>query len=438
MRPFFCKQDYFFKLFVLKDLKQLKLSMDNKNKLILAVEYKLLQQYSKNDWNFLARDNQQIPQGDWKIWIILAGRGFGKTRTGAEAVKFFVNNGYNNICLLGETIHEVRSVMLEGKSGLLNIYDKYGQPKFYPSRNLLVWNNGAIGSVMSAENPQSLRGPQFDLAWIDELAKFDKVNECWDQLMMTMRLGIPKIIITTTPRPIGLIKKIMTMDGVIITTGNTYQNQDNLSPHFLETIKNEYENTSFGAQEIHGEILSENHEELWSYDIIQYTDNIPINLDIIISIDPAMTNNSNSDQTGILIIGSSNDGNYYVIEDLTCNEHINLWMNMVVRMYYKYSAIKIIIEVNQGGDLFKESFLNIDDNLYIEEVRASKNKYIRAQPVSLLYQKRCVYHTKIFYELENQMTRFSELISQNKSPDRVDALVWGILNLKNNNKFKIL
>ncbi len=411
--------------------------MTDKKKLIDIVEYKILEKYIKYDWDYHARDNQKIPNNPWKIWLILAGRGFGKTRTGAETIKYFVKHGYRNICLLGGTINEVRRIMIEGESGLLNIYEKYDKPVYFSSRNMIIWPNGAIAHIMSAENYEALRGPQFDLAWIDEFAKFKYIEQCWNQLMMTMRLGDPKIIITTTPRPITLIKKLMQTDNVVVTRGTTYDNKQNLAQNFIDTITNEYGNTSFGSQEIYGNVLSTNYQELWNQEMIQYADTTPQNLDIIIAIDPAVTSNSQSNETGILIIGK-NDIYYYIIEDMSTNSGANIWMYQVIKAYYKYSAAKIIIEINQGGNLFKESLINIDENLYIEEVRASKNKYIRAQPVTLLYEKKLVYHSKVFSKLEEQMLHFSELLDQGKSPDRVDAMVWGILELKKSKTIKIL
>ena len=386
----------------------------------------------KYDWAKNARKEQLLPQWNWRVWLILAGRGFGKTRTGAEAVRYLAANGYKNIALVGETAQEVRRVMLEGESGLLRIFPASEQPKYYPSRNLLLWKNGAKAMLFSSENPESLRGPQFDAVWIDELAKFRNAEECWRQIAMCLRLGQnPRTIVTTTPRPIKLLKDLMMRKDIHITKGSTFANRSNLSKDFVANIAQEYENTTFGQQELHGELIEK--ASFWTE--FTYCDQIPEMEEIVIAVDPAITNNSTSDETGIIVVGRSRD-KYYVLEDLSTKAKVQDWISCIIKAYYKYDRTRIIVEVNQGGDFIREFIAELDPAVFVEEVRATASKETRAQPVAILYQRGCVFHAHRFRELENQMLTFG---CKNSSPDRVDALVWGILKLKQNrNQQKIV
>ena len=380
---------------------------------------------AKYDWSINGRKEQVFPQWNWKVWLILAGRGFGKTRTGAEAVRYLVSNGYRNIGLIGETAQDVRGVMLEGESGLLRVHPDHERPMYYPSRNLLLWKNGAKARIFSSENPDSLRGPQFDAVWIDELAKFRNAEECWRQIMMCLRLGNPKIIVTTTPKPIKILKDLMNRKDAHITRGSTFDNTKNLSNDFISMVSEAYENSTFGQQELHGEIIDE-ASAFWTE--FYYCDSVPELEDIVVAVDPAVTNNKNSDETGIIVAGKAGS-KFYVLEDLSTKAQVSDWIKIAIDAFFEYNASRLVVEVNQGGDFIKEFIREVNSSVRIEEVRASSSKECRAQPVAIMYQQGQVYHVKRFRELENQMLSFG---CHNSSPDRVDALVWAISRLKKN------
>lgn len=391
----------------------------------------------KYDWTLNARA-EQIPPVEWRNWLILAGRGFGKTRTGAETIRSMIADyGYRRICLLGETMHEVRRIMIEGKSGLLNIYPKHEVPRYYPSLNVIVWKNGAVAHGFSAENTEALRGPEFDLVWIDELAKFADPEECLNQVRMTMRIGQPRLIITTTPRPISIIKKLMEDEKVFVTRGSTLDNSKNLPQDFINSILEEYGDNKFGLQEIYGQIVDHDSKQLWDYSNL-YHDNskLPIDMEeLVISVDPAVTCNQKSDETGIVVVGRLRN-RFYVFEDCTIKATVLDWASIVVALSYKYDNSSVVIEVNQGGNLAKELILQIDPTIKIHEVRASKSKLIRAMPVAMMYNKGLVFHCTKFEELEKQLVDFTSL---KHSPDRVDALIWGVTHLNHRkNGFKIV
>ena len=391
--------------------------------LILSViesTQKLLHQKGKNSWDLMARPEQLLPHGNWYGWFLLAGRGFGKTRTGSESIKKLIQMGYRRICLIGATLQEARRVMVEGESGLMSISP---EARYYPSLGSIVWPNGAEAQIFTAENPEALRGPQFDCAWLDEFLKFKNPQSVWEQLIMTLRLGQPRAIITSTPRPIPILKQLIKDPNILITRGTTLDNIANLPKPFLDSIL-QYEKTPFARQEIYGEILDD-IPPIWSVDSIQHLDEIPSLEEVIISIDPAVSDHQASDETGIIVIGKT-AGCFYVLYDYSSHWSVLDWSQKAIQLYYKYQARKIIIETNKGGELSKTLLLQLDPKVSIYEVRASKNKYTRAQQASILYLKGLVYHTRHLYELENQMLNFEQLTG---SPDRVDALVWGLYYL---------
>ena len=387
----------------------------------------LLVKQKNTQWSIIARPEQMLPQNNWRTWLILAGRGFGKTRTGSEAVLELVKQGYRRICLLGATLQEVRRVMLEGESGLLTVSGKVDL-KYYPSRGVIVWPNGAQAFIFTAENPKAMRGPQFDCAWVDEFMKFDNINEVWDQLMMTLRLGNPKLIITTTPRSVPILKKLIDSESVVVTRGTKLDNSRNLSSTFIQSILEQYDKTPFARQEIYGEILNDDIP-LWSRAWLQYADEIPKLDQVVIGIDPAVSNNINSDETGIIVCGKSGT-KIYVLKDASMKSSPIEWITRVRELYYQYAAKTIVVEVNQGGDIIKSLILKVDPKLKVNEVRASKSKYVRAQSISILYMQNLVYHVNNLFDLEYQMLNFEHLPN---SPDRVDALVWAIQYLSQPN-----
>lgn len=409
--------------------------MQNINSIISALnKEKQRRENIKNkfDWELLARPEQKIPSGNWFGWFIMAGRGFGKTRTGAETVKQFALSGqYKRICLLAETYDQARSIMLEGESGLLNIHRKEEMPKYLPSKKQLIWPNGSMAFCYSAENYEALRGPQFDLAWVDELAKFDNAQEVWDQLMFCLRLGSePKVIITSTPRQKKIIEELMNRKDIHLTMGSTFDNSQNLSKTFLEMLKNQYEDTKMAQQEIEGKLILDNDEKLWNPSSLKYeklSQEELEKLNIIVAIDPAVSTGKNSNETGIVVAGKSENNEYYVIEDASCFAKPEIWANKAFELFKQYHAKEIIVETNQGGDILI-SMLNSFAQAPWKSVRAKESKYQRAFPISQLYQQGKVKHIKKFEKLEEQL--FNAHITF--SDDRLDALVWSIYYLMQN------
>lgn len=420
------------------DLAIKNISKDLKEKLLNTLKNEQLKRnfitQNIDDWDVLARENQKLPSGNWFAWLILAGRGFGKTRAGAEAIKKLVlSEKYKRIALIGETFDQIKNVMIEGESGLLNINYGNQTPTYYKSQKQIIWPNGAIATCYSAENPEQLRGPQFDLAWIDELAKFNNDQELWNQLMFCLRLGeAPKLIITTTPRPKELIHNLCNREDVHITRGSTFENQKNLSPVFLEMIEKEYSHSKFGKQEIFGEIIDKDDSQLWSANHFIYkdiTDEMIEKMHIIIAVDPAMTAKETSDETGIIVAGTF-DNTFYILEDGSGRMNCSLWIKKVSELFHKYKAKKIIIETNQGGDILMTMIQSLE-NLPWENVRAKIDKYSRAIPIAALYDQQKVIHSKKFELLEEQLLKAHLTFPD----DRLDALTWALYDLNNSPSF---
>ncbi|BDB95977.1 DNA-packaging protein [Candidatus Hydrogenosomobacter endosymbioticus] len=410
------------------------------------------------DWHANARQNQKEPKGDWRIWLILAGRGFGKTRTGAETIRSWISSGKcKRICLLGETFDDVRSVMIEGQSGLLSVFPDDERPTYLPSLRTLIWKNGAIATGYSAQAYQQLRGPQFDGAWIDELAKFSYADEAFNQLMFCMRLGkSPKTVITTTPRPSSLIRKLSCMPDVFVTTGSTFENQANLSESYIDSMKRNYLGTRIGAQELEGQILNENNGALWRPSFFKYIERSSTSLSehskptpdaehtqemkrVVIAVDPAVTCNEDSDETGIIVAGLDNTGTIHILDDLSGKFNSTQWISDVAAAFERYSADKVIAEVNNGGDLVEQLLHTLYPNIPYKAVRAMRGKYVRAEPIAALYEQGRVIHAKKFPILEEQLLSYTP--DSKNSPDRLDALVWAATELAFNkpteNNFKI-
>ncbi|MBW8309470.1 MAG: terminase family protein [Candidatus Paracaedibacteraceae bacterium] len=388
------------------------------------------------DWGLNARDNQRPPEGNWRTWMILAGRGFGKTRTGAETLRQWIKEGKSKrIALVGGSLHEVRSVMVEGESGLLNVHPLQERPLYIPSKRLIKWKNGAVAQFFGAEAYEQLRGPQFDCAWIDELAKFRKAEEVWQQLQLCLRLGDnPRCILTTTPRPTKLMKELIASPEVVVTKGSTFDNMANLAPTYIEQIRKQFLNTRLGAQELYAEMLTETAGALWQRSMIQYQQpsydesNRPELERIVIAIDPATTTYNHSDETGIIVAGIDTTKQAYVLEDHSGRLSPNDWGRRVVDCYYRLKADRIVVEVNKGGDLVENVLKSIDPTIPLKSVRATRGKYTRAEPIAALYEQNRVFHAQPFTLLEQQICDYIPGITS-KSPDRMDALVWGLTEL---------
>lgn len=387
------------------------------------------------NWQKNARPEQLPPKTPWETWLILAGRGFGKTRVGAETIRIWVESGQcRRIALIGETAADTRHVMVEGESGLMSIFPDHNRPKYEPSKRTLTWPNGAIATCFSGDRYDQLRGPQFDGAWIDEFAKFQTPEKTWDQLMFSLRLGQnPRAIITTTPRPIPILTQLIKTKGVHVTRGSTFDNKNNLSAKFLARVKERYEGTTLGAQELFGKIVTDRQGALWTHKRLdqQRVRTLPTLNRIVVAIDPAVSCGENADETGIVVTGKDIMGHCYVLEDLSGKYPPLTWAKLAVEAYHRYKADRIIAEVNNGGDLVESTLRAFDTSVSYKAVRASRGKLTRAEPVAALYEKGKVFHVKTGLEkLEKQMLDYAPgQQSKIKSPDRVDALVWGITEL---------
>jgi len=409
-------------------------------------------------WELWARPNQLepervLPNGEfWTIWLILAGRGFGKTRCGAETVIKWAKEGHcKRIALIAEDSADARDVMVEGESGIMACSPRDFRPKYEPSKRRLTWPNGAQATLFSAEDYDSLRGPQFDGAWCDELCKWRYAQEAWDNLMFGLRLGDhPRVIVTTTPRPIRLLKDIILRSDTAITKGNTRENLVNLAPPFVKAVIEKYEGTRIGRQELNAEILDDVPGALWSRPMIDEARIRPVDSQtpialphferIVVSVDPAKEVGEAAAETGIMVVGKDSNGHGYLLEDLSLNGSPEEWGRAAVIGLDEWAADMIVYEANQGGEMvaavlraaarsLKEEGLRTADFVPLKAVHATRGKYVRAEPVSQLYEQKKVHHVGYFPELEDQLCEYTPDGSMGYSPDRMDALVWGITEL---------
>jgi len=385
--------------------------------------------HEKIPWTKIARPNQLMPEGNWNVWMLLAGRGFGKTRAASEAIRQLVKSGkYKRIALIANTIQEAKQVMVEGESGLLSISDETEKLSFLTSKRLLKWGNGAIATLYGAENFEQLRGPQFDAAWIDEFAKFQYPRETFEQLSFALRLGEhPRTILTTTPRPLQFIKELMQRDDVVTVRGTSFENIENLSPTFLRQL--EYlKGTRLESQEIYAEIVEDDRNTLWAWSDIENCYGTPPHFlqNIVIGVDPALTSGDSSDETGIIVAGMDGSNKAYVLDDLSLSAPPDVWAAKVAEAYKKYSARLVIIERNAGGELLVNLLKTADNSMNIKTVYAHVSKIARAEPIVILYQKGRIFHARQFHKLEMQMATYTP---KDKSPDRLDAMVWAMTEL---------
>jgi len=386
------------------------------------------------DWRgFNARPEQIAPDGDWDIWMVLAGRGFGKTRTGAEMVREEVeSNRSGRIGLVAETAADARDVMV---AELLRIFPKADRPVYKSSKRSITFANGAEAFTYNATEPDQLRGPQHDFLWHDELAKWRYARETWDQAQFGLRLGKhPRQIVTTTPRPIELIKAIVAgQEGrVHITRGSTMDNRTNLAGSFLDRIQARYAGTRLGRQELNAEILGDLPGALWSMATLDTyrLREAPQLRRIVVSVDPAVTNTEASDEHGIIVAGLTDDQRGIVLEDASISGSPMEWARRAVSLYRSWQADGIVVEVNQGGDMVAHTIRTIDPTVKVIEVRASRGKHVRAEPIAALYEQGKIAHVGSFAVLENQMTQMTTSgYDGDGSPDRVDALVWAMTDL---------
>jgi phage terminase large subunit-like protein len=389
-----------------------------------------------NSWRVQARPEQREPPGDWATWLILAGRGWGKTRTGTEWVHRHAMMGTaSRIALVAPTAADVRDVLIEGPSGFLAIASNSTRPTWESSKRRLTWPNGAEATAFSAEEPERLRGPQHDLAYLDELATWPH-PEALDMLNLGLRVGIrPRKLITTTPRPSKMLKAIIADPTTVITRGATIDNEKNLAPGFIAGIMRKYAGTRLGRQEIDGELLSDTPGALWMLDWLD-RDRVaraPEQLKrIVVAIDPAVSNNEGSDETGIVVAGVDRAGHGYILEDLSGRYAPHEWAAKAVAAYQRHKADRIIAEKNNGGDMVENTIRMVSQNVSFRAVHASRGKVTRAEPASALYEQRKVHHVGGLTALEDQMCSFTSDFDRGRagfSPDRVDALVWALTEL---------
>lgn len=397
----------------------------------------------KWDWDFHARPNQLPPEGDWNTWLVLAGRGFGKTRMGSEWVRRLAHeNPGCRIALVAETAADARDVMIKGDSGLLSVDPTLTEDSWSPTNRCLTWPNGSKAFTYNGTTPDQLRGPQHHFGWVDELAKFEYMQDAWDQLMFGLRLGEhPQVLVTTTPRPLPLIKKLVQADDTVVTRGSTLDNKDNLAANTVKALYDRYGDTRLGRQELEGEILGDIPGALWRREDIDDTrvKEVPEDLiKVLVAVDPATSSEERSDENGIVVVALARDeegyARGYVLEDASLKGTPEQWAKKAVSLYRKWQADRIIAEKNQGG-LMVESVIKAQDrSVPVKLVHASRGKVIRAEPISALYEQGRIHHVGRFDKLEDQMCEFSIDNVRNSStgsPDRVDALVWGLTELFN-------
>ncbi|MFT4275921.1 MAG: terminase family protein [Rhodopseudomonas sp.] len=377
----------------------------------------------------------------WTTWLMLGGRGAGKTRAGAEWVRALVAGTppyaarpYGRIALIGESWHDAREVMIEGESGLLRISPRAERPEWIATRKRLEWPNGAVGQVFSADDPDSLRGPQFEAAWCDELAKWRYAEASFDMLQFGLRLGQrPRQLITTTPRPLPLIKRLLVDPRTRVTRAPTRANAEHLSPAFLDNVVARYAGTRLGRQELDGDLIEDRPDALWSRALIERSRvaEAPPLQRIVVAIDPPASSKPGADSCGIVAVGRSDGGVYFVLEDASAQGLTPAaWAAKAVGLYHRLEADAIVAEINMGGEMVRAVIRETDSVVPIREVRASRGKYVRAEPVAALYEQAKVKHVGSFPLLEDEMCDFGPGgLSSNRSPDRLDALVWAVTAL---------
>lgn len=373
-------------------------------------------------------------------WLVIGGRGAGKTRLGAEWVNGlvrgfapFASHRHGMIALVGETFADVREVMIDGPSGIRTIA-RGQRPRLEISRRRLVWDNGAVAQFFSSEDPESLRGPQFEAAWLDELAKWKNLQACWDMLQFGLRLGErPLQLVTTTPRPLPLLKRLLADPEVAVTRLKTADNKTNLAPGFLRMIERRYAGTRLGRQELDGEMIEDREDALWSRQMIEEAvpDAVETLGRIVVAVDPPASSRRTSDACGIVAAGLDGHGEVVVLADATVRAaKPQEWAARAVALFHKLEADCLVVEVNQGGEMATAVIRTVDPAVPVKAVRARRGKWLRAEPIAALYQQGRVRHAGRFAELEDEMCDFGPNgLSNGRSPDRMDALVWAITEL---------
>lgn len=384
-------------------------------------------------WGFWSRPSQRPPSGDWRTWLILAGRGFGKTRTGAEWVRIQARD-FEYVNVIAPTADDARDIMIEGESGILAVCPDDERPLYLPSKRQLIWPNGAKTLIFTADEPDRLRGKQHQRLWCDEVAAWRRPEEAWDQAMFGLRLPPdPRVVATTTPRPIRLLVGTPDKPGLLndpstyVTRGTTYENQANLAPSFFEKIIGRYEGTRLGRQELRGDVLTDVPGALWTYAMFEDRRAAPDMPRVVVAVDPAATSGEESDETGIVVAGRGVDGRGYVLADRSCRLSPLGWARRAVAAYDQFGADLLIAEVNNGGEMVVQTIKTVDPRIPVKVIHATRGKQLRAQPVASLYEQGRVSHVEVFEDLESQMTQWTP--ESGESPDRLDAAVYALTHL---------
>jgi len=401
------------------------------------------------EWGFWARPEQLPPKGEWDFWLIKTGRGWGKTRTGAEQVIQWAQE-FPLLSMIGETAADVRDVMVKGESGIIECSPPWFKPTYYPSKTQLVWPNGSVANLFSGDEPDQLRGPQSYKAWVDELAKMRYHEEMWSNLLAGNRLGPhPQVILTTTPRPLKLLRQLIREKMCHTTSGSSYANIDNVSPVWRRTFLARFEGTRLGRQEIGGEVLDDIEGALWTGTQLE-TLRVPL-LEgettqavierlgltrIVVGVDPQATKAPTDDEgreTGIVVAGidsnDKDDAHGYILDDVSGNYSPAEWGTRVVNAYQRWDADRIIGEINQGGEMVEAICRNISPSVSYKGVHASRGKITRAEPIASFYEQARGHHVGQFAKLEDEMTTYTGVMPGEDSPNRMDAAVWALTEL---------
>lgn len=402
-------------------------------------------------WDLWAHPMHQVaPEGEWTTWVILGGRGAGKTRAGAEWVRARVEGATpdapgqaQRVALVGETLDQARAVMVEGDSGLLACAPPDRRPWFKSSQNKLIWPNGAEGMVMSAHNYEAMRGPQFDTIWADELGKWRYARDAWDMLQFTLRLGDdPRQVVTTTPRDMPVLREILEDPATVMSHAGTEANAQNLAPGFVERLRARYAGTWFGRQELDGEMLGEREGAMWTRAMIEEgrREAPDYFTRVVVAVDPPVSTGHDADECGIVVAGLKAEGPVekwpcWILADRSCQgKSPRAWAEHAAAAYEEFGADRLVAEVNQGGDLVENVMRQVAPSIAYRAVHARVGKRLRAEPVAALYEQGRVHHAETFPELEDQLCSFEQGGSR-KSPDRLDALVWALTDLVVDQRF---
>ena len=382
------------------------------------------------DWPFWRRPEQVAPAGDWVSWLLMTGRGWGKTRTGAEWVRGRVESGEAGwVALIAQTPKDARDVMIEGPSGLLAVSPPDFRPVYEASKARVTWPNGARGTIYSGYDPEGLRGPEFDTAWGDEPAAWKYATEAMDNRMMALRAGDnPQAAFTTTPKPIKALRDLIADSSTVVTRGSSYANRANLTERYYNRVIRRYEGTRLGRQEIEGHLLDDVPGALWKrvwLDRYRVRDH-PALRTVVVAVDPAAKGTGQEhDEHGIVVAGVGVDGHGYVLGDLSMRGRPDKWAEQVVMAYRMMKANVVVAEVNNGGDMVEHTIRTADPMVPVRQVHATRGKEMRAEPVSLLYERGLVHHVGTHEELEDQLCTWDP-DGTDSSPDRLDALVWAL------------